>query len=1048
MIKPEGIPIAELEDVVSALDANVSPLSGLGQQFTDLGNNVHNTFQGLNGVYHAPERELLVNSTKKIQNNLGEFGPSLPAMSRHLTNLANEVRGRLSTLKEIRDQAYEWHRKKNGNPDWQNDQYMIDWNNRMVQDVRRIVNEEIPDLCFTCANAIVALHGGKPWDPKTGLREGQEPPPEQEQGDPEPEPWGSEEARDKPAWQDFVEFPGNFVVGVATVLVETVEGVLTLVPVLPLIGMIPAARDWAKETFNYDIPTWEDAGTAWKGVAVVAVDVLTSPTQLVWWGLDQIAGTDTRPDWVKDLGEQGVGMLKGFVAWDEWKTNPGKAYGMLFTNVVTTVGTGGAAGAVRAAAMAGKLGKLSNVVVKAAKVADLAKGVKIGLHDAALGALTKIPKVSAVVDGLSKIPVVGDNFKLHGAPKVDLPAVDTPHISSTADVNIPAPRASIEMPALQAGHTPSADPLGAQGSSPVSHADPGTPGSRLPAEPVTLAPGAHAGPGATPVGPVAPVPSPGSTSPGSTSPGSTSPGSTSPGSTSPGSTSPGSTSPGSTSPGSTTPGSTTPGSTTPGSTTPGSTTPGSTTPGSSPGSETGPGSTTPAGRTEPGSAAGSRNNEPGTTQPSEPHTPGATRPPETGPVRPGESTPATKADSPVAPVMPVHPGTPRTPEAPGNPARSIADRLDPKESIAERLDGGPVRPRATQSMADRLAGKEPTPEGVDPVSGRTPDGPRSDARGERAPDSQRPQTPRPAREPEQPVQPDRTSPRPQALHSRGDRAPEAPGHRAPGEPPSHGANQPHPTRGDDPTRPPWHDPNYDPGRPLAHDPNTVDRRQSPIREFGPTGRGNADDANNPVYDDLRIRQVELDQMKPDYVRPEANKPRSDVDPNMHIPPDWRDPRAGELVDGVGDSPVKNVRRWIHKINPDYGKSLHYSTNCADVSRVICEIFNGDRPRLAAGHRFKTGGHRDETLEWMGLKDVPRVQVPASAGSPPRPGSRPSRAAAGARCTEGSAARYPCQHRRDVHGCWWARLDCVRRYGRQHEVAGWTAVGGSAEAPRR
>ena len=54
------------------------------------------------------------------------------------------------------------------------------------------------------------------------------------------------------------------------------------------------------------------------------------------------------------------------------------------------------------------------------------------MHDGALGAVTKIPKVGDVVDGLSKIPIVGDNFKMQGVPKVDVPSTSTPDISSTS----------------------------------------------------------------------------------------------------------------------------------------------------------------------------------------------------------------------------------------------------------------------------------------------------------------------------------------------------------------------------------------------------------------------------------------------------------------------------------------------------------------------------------------------------------------------------------------------------------------------------------------
>ena len=216
MIEPNGIPISELNKVLSALDENVSRLSGLGQQFTDLGNNVHNNFQGLNGVYHAPEREVLVNSTQKIKKNLDEFGPSLPSMSRHLTNLASEVRGRVGTLKDIKEQAFEWHRKKNGNPDWKNDQDMIDCNNRMVGDVRPDHQGGVPATSAspprTRSSGCTAGSPGtrRPAYAKVRRRRSRRKRASRRRRRGVPRRSGTSRW-----WQDVLEFPGNVVIGVA-----------------------------------------------------------------------------------------------------------------------------------------------------------------------------------------------------------------------------------------------------------------------------------------------------------------------------------------------------------------------------------------------------------------------------------------------------------------------------------------------------------------------------------------------------------------------------------------------------------------------------------------------------------------------------------------------------------------------------------------------------------------------------------------------------------------------------------------------------------------
>ena len=203
----------------------------MGGHFSDLGNSIHNTFQGLNEVYEAPERELLVSSTVNIQTNLTEFGPSLPAMATHLVTLADGARGWLSMLENVREDAYDWERRMEADPDWQSDQAMVDEMNMLVALVQVIMTDRIPELCFTAANEIVKLHGGKTWDPETGVREGEEPPPPpDDEQTPEEPPWGTPENVDHPWWLDTLQFPGNVVLGVLTVVGETIESVLTLVP--------------------------------------------------------------------------------------------------------------------------------------------------------------------------------------------------------------------------------------------------------------------------------------------------------------------------------------------------------------------------------------------------------------------------------------------------------------------------------------------------------------------------------------------------------------------------------------------------------------------------------------------------------------------------------------------------------------------------------------------------------------------------------------------------------------------------------------------------
>ncbi|MEV5961380.1 hypothetical protein AB0L70_06415 [Kribbella sp. NPDC051952] len=1172
MIQPEGIPVEAVFQMAGLIEQSLGPLDGLGPKFTQVGADVNGAFKQLNNCYQAPERDQLVHSTQRVEDNLGQFGPKLPQVAHVLSGLAGGLRDFAVQLRDLRARAYTLQAKKNGNPDWQNDQWVIDENNTLVGHVSMIMTGNagggdykgfkragdagsLPELALNAANAIAGLYGGRRWQ-ANGLHEGETPPPPppmtDEQRDqmvidmlngkkPPPPPWGSPEERDYPWYQDVGNFLGGALEGIAVAITETVGGLLTLVPVLPLIAEIPGVRDWADHTLGWKMPTFKDSADGWKGVAKLGATIVAAPVLLGWWGYDMVSGKDTRPDWVKDLGETGVATLKGFAAWDEWSENPGKAFGTVLTNVVTTVASGGVIGEAKGAAMAAKFGKAAPLVEKGISAVNALRTTRVAMHDGALGLVMKIPKVSSVVEGLSKIPIVGHTFKMEGVPKVDVPAV---HGTGDGPVQpgIEVPTGHTSVPTT---HTPTVDPVVTPTGpgdlttphAPVAHTDPGSP-----ADPITTTPGStHPNSPEPLVPPVTQIPSPHTPPPvtpvGRTEPGTTTPsGRTDPGTTVPsGRTDPGTTVPsGRTDPGTTVPsGRTDPGTTVPnGRTDPGTTVPsGRTDPGTA--GRTDPGAQTPSGRTESGGStareshtepAGRRpehgtesgheegrptsdgrtrpetttetatqhpgrtterrtessttereRTEPGrstTDRPTEPEKtgqePGRSQQPEDGPVQP--STPHVD-EPPVPPVMPMQPMTPvhggthvpHTGDGPRRPAgetppgdrptgdrpageraprRPIADRLDGKEpSIPERLNGEPpVLPRR-QSIPDRLAGKEPSiRERLDGAEPHTRDGsseprpheghePREGDPRAREPHEADPRAPQPhegdprepregdprTREPRD-GEPREGDPRVRESHGepRGERTPERPAARERGEEP--GANQrgdgdrpdaPVPARERTPegTTPSWHDPNYDPSRPAPHDPHTVDRTDSPEHEFGPTGSapghhsgsespartpdpkkpsdpaagkqhdaaaGKQHDAgNDPQYDHPLRRQQEIDPLKPEHLQPAPNKPRHLVD-SGHTDVPETDPAKFELQDAVGGHPLKSLFRWIHKLNPDNVFGRVYMTNCPDVTRALCEIFNGESPRLARGNKFATGEFADTTLEWMGLRDFPEA----------------------------------------------------------------------------
>ncbi|MFG1909947.1 hypothetical protein [Kribbella sp. NPDC048928] len=636
MTQPSGIPVSEVYSLAAAIESKISPLSGLGAKFTEVGAHINREFRHLNDCYQAPEREQLVNSTQRIQDSLGEFGPKLPEVAQVLAGFAIGLRAFARQLNDLRNRAYALEQAKNKNPDWQNDQALIDESNAVTGNVSLIITGDanggdttriiktggaamtIPALALNAANDIAALYGGRRWQ-ANGQHEGDIPPPgptkEERQKalqdfmegkfptPPPPPPWGGPVERDYPWYQDVGNFLLDVGEGIVTGLGGMVEGLLTLVPVLPALASIPGVRDFAKDTWGWDMPTFHDSGEAWKGLAKLGAAVVTAPVWVTWAALDGATGQHKSPKWMQDMRETATAAAKGFTAWDEWGKNPGKAFGMVLTNVVTTVAGGGVIAEAKAASMASKFGRAAPVVAKGIDAVNYLRGTRAAMHDATLGLVMKIPKVSSVVEGLAKIPIVGGTFRMQNTPKIDLPA--------THGLDGGATHPTVELPSghpsIPVTHVPSVEPITTP-TLPDELTTPRTPPART--EPDSRQGPSTTPPGSTPPGshpetvvppPFAPIPATHNPPPaapiGRTDPNPGGPtGRTDPGTTTPG----GRTEPGTTTPGGRTEPGTTTSSTRPetGTRTDPGTTGNRTDPGAS--SRTDPGSRTPDSRTDPG----------------------------------------------------------------------------------------------------------------------------------------------------------------------------------------------------------------------------------------------------------------------------------------------------------------------------------------------------------------------------------------------------------------------------------------------------------------
>ncbi|MER5546430.1 hypothetical protein ACWDBP_47335 [Streptomyces sp. NPDC001233] len=91
-------------------------------------------------------------------------------------------------------------------------------------------------------------------------------------------------------------------------------------------------------------------------------------------------------------------FAKSFVAWDDWQTNPGKAFGTVLFNGIT-LGSGPLGAASRAGAAAGEAGAAARVLGTVAKVGEVLD--PIGAATKAVGVAARtLPKVSDLVSGV------------------------------------------------------------------------------------------------------------------------------------------------------------------------------------------------------------------------------------------------------------------------------------------------------------------------------------------------------------------------------------------------------------------------------------------------------------------------------------------------------------------------------------------------------------------------------------------------------------------------------------------------------------------------
>ncbi|MER7227138.1 hypothetical protein [Streptomyces rubradiris] len=344
LIDPSGIPhfIGDL----ATLDTDVMLLTADAGQFRASGANVHTTFQQLSAFYSAPEAEQLFGTTLPVRTKSDAFADDLEKVAGALSDYSLEVQPLVKKLDALKAEATAFVHSIAGDDDWRKDQDKVDHNNDLWHDVNHTV------AAFQAAelrayNRIMALIGGTALttdDGSHGKNMYGYAAADLDQA--EATPWGAPAEREYEGWswlahQGKQVWDGVWHDGV----MGTVHGLGTL-----------AGWDGA-----------DAAGEAWKNLAKLGTGVGMTLGTLGTWGW---VPDEDLPSWLRDSRTVLNQTAKGFVAWDQWKTNPGRAAGAFGFNALTVLGTGGAGAAASGTGKAAATVRVVSAVGKTSRVID------------------------------------------------------------------------------------------------------------------------------------------------------------------------------------------------------------------------------------------------------------------------------------------------------------------------------------------------------------------------------------------------------------------------------------------------------------------------------------------------------------------------------------------------------------------------------------------------------------------------------------------------------------------------------------------------------
>ncbi|MFF1353326.1 hypothetical protein [Streptomyces sp. NPDC058297] len=415
-IDPAGIPhfTGNLDEV----EKSATGVHTAAKNLAEHGHGVHSTFQGLSAFYQAPEAEKLFSSTHTIPTKADSLKGELFTVATALEDYATAVRPIVQRIEHIRAQAVTFAASVEGDDDWHKDADKVSKNTGLRSDLAAAL-EDFATAQNDCANKISALAGGhhymlnptgdKALIPKNAAFNGYSADAWEYA---EKTPWGAPVEREYEGVEWLLHQTKSLVWDgfVINGFLGTLDGLSTLVGAKGL----------------------DQAGQAWKGLADAAGGLSQYLMTPYDWVLDHTLGPAEESPTEKHQKEALKGLVKGFVAYDDWKENPARAAGTFGFNALTAAaGAGGGAAArggagARVVAGLGKAGRFVDPMTYIGKAGSFTV-VKVGDAFSALKSLHGTPTTVHLADGGSFTahePTAGLPERPAAIPRDAIPGTD------------------------------------------------------------------------------------------------------------------------------------------------------------------------------------------------------------------------------------------------------------------------------------------------------------------------------------------------------------------------------------------------------------------------------------------------------------------------------------------------------------------------------------------------------------------------------------------------------------------------------------------------